>query len=197
MGVQFLIREAWHAATGAAGTCALVSCACVLGTPAFSLIALLAYALSACRIAGGLAWFAFLAVGSLGEQVKTRLEVSREAAGAQDVDTAPVTLPSGVVYQDVRVGGGSLPKKGDLVVLQYRCSILTLEHDVLCEVTQNPTALQKSCALGQFQQGFCCMCHALSTAAGHKPRGLSACPEAHDQALMLHFCALPTPQTDA
>ena len=73
-----------------------------------------------CRIAGGLAWFAFLAVGSLGEQVKTRLEVSKEAAGAQDVDADPVTLPSGVSYQDVRIGGGSVPKKGDLVVLQYR-----------------------------------------------------------------------------
>lgn len=78
--------------------------------------------------------------------MKTRLEVSREAAGAQDVDTAPVTLPSGVVYQDVRIGGGSLPKKGDLVVLQYRCSIHTLEHRC---------ALRSSSKFGSFTKNLC------------------------------------------
>lgn len=57
--------------------------------------------------------------------MKTRLEVSREAAGAQDVDTDPVTLSSGVMYQDVRIGGGSMPKKGDLVVLHFRYSAST------------------------------------------------------------------------
>lgn len=81
-----------------------------------------------CRIAGGLAWFAFLAVGSLGEQVKTRLEVSREAAGAQDVESDPVTLPSGVVYQDIRIGGGSPPRPRDLVVLNYRCAPIEPER---------------------------------------------------------------------
>lgn len=41
------------------------------------------------RLAGGLAWLGFLAVGSLGEQVKTRLEVAAEANGTRDVEDAP------------------------------------------------------------------------------------------------------------
>ena len=76
-------------------------------------------------------WFAFLAVGSLGEQVKTRLEVAREAAGARDVSSEPVTLPSGVVYEDMRVGGGSVPRRGDLVVLDYMCDPLPSPRHML------------------------------------------------------------------
>lgn len=38
-----------------------------------------------CSIAGGLAWLGFLAVGALGEQVKTRWEVAHEEAGKRDV----------------------------------------------------------------------------------------------------------------
>ncbi len=40
-------------------------------------------AATAHRIAGGLAWLGFLAVGSLGEQVKTRMEVDAELAGTK------------------------------------------------------------------------------------------------------------------
>jgi len=36
-------------------------------------------------IVGGLAWLGFLAVGSLGEQVKTRMEVAAERDGTRDV----------------------------------------------------------------------------------------------------------------
>jgi FKBP-type peptidyl-prolyl cis-trans isomerase len=72
------------------------------------------------RLAGGLAWLGFLAVGTLGEQVKTRLEVAAEKAGTQDVADSPlVTLPSGVSYRELRVGGGQQPSKGLLVVLDY------------------------------------------------------------------------------
>jgi hypothetical protein len=75
---------------------------------------------SAIRLAGGLAWLGFLAVGTLGEQVKTRLEVAAEKAGTQDVADSPlVTLPSGVSYRELRVGGGQQPSKGLLVVLDY------------------------------------------------------------------------------
>jgi FKBP-type peptidyl-prolyl cis-trans isomerase len=71
-------------------------------------------------LAGGLAWLGFLAVGTLGEQVKTRLEVAAEASGARDVaGAAPVTLPSGVTYVEERVGGGQAPAKGMLVVLNF------------------------------------------------------------------------------
>ncbi|GBF97198.1 hypothetical protein Rsub_10059 [Raphidocelis subcapitata] len=71
-------------------------------------------------LAGGLAWLGFLAVGTLGEQVKTRLEVAAEREGARDVAAqAEVTLPSGVSYVDERVGGGGAPAKGMLVVLSY------------------------------------------------------------------------------
>lgn len=38
-----------------------------------------------CRLAGGLAWLGVLAVGTIGEQVKTRLEVAAEKAGTTDV----------------------------------------------------------------------------------------------------------------
>lgn len=41
-------------------------------------------------IAGGLAWLGFLAVGTLGEQVKTRMEVAAEREGARDVEGAQV-----------------------------------------------------------------------------------------------------------
>ncbi|KAG1671003.1 hypothetical protein FOA52_014245 [Chlamydomonas sp. UWO 241] len=71
-------------------------------------------------IAGGLAWLGFLAVGSLGEQVKTRMEVANEVAGTVDVEgAAEVVLPSGVRYTDLRVGGGQAPPKGFLVVVDY------------------------------------------------------------------------------
>jgi hypothetical protein len=40
-------------------------------------------------IAGGLAWVGFLTVGTLGEQIKTRIEVANEEAGARDVSADP------------------------------------------------------------------------------------------------------------
>ncbi|GLI65063.1 hypothetical protein VaNZ11_008486 [Volvox africanus] len=71
-------------------------------------------------IAGGLAWLGFLAIGTLGEQVKTRLEVANEINGTKDVLDAPeVVLPSGVRYRDLRVGGGQNPIKGYLAVVDY------------------------------------------------------------------------------
>lgn len=71
-------------------------------------------------LVGGLAWVGILAVGTIGEQVKTRMEVAAEKAGTQDVtNSKTVTLPSGVTYRDLRVGGGQQPIKGYLVLLDY------------------------------------------------------------------------------
>lgn len=67
---------------------------------------------------------AFLAFGTIGEQVKTRLEVAKESSGARDVADQPLEeLPSGVTYREQRVGAGSQPRRGDLVVLEYRCAL--------------------------------------------------------------------------
>jgi FKBP-type peptidyl-prolyl cis-trans isomerase len=48
------------------------------------------------------------------------MEVAAEKAGTKDVADSPVvTLPSGVSYRELRVGGGQQPSKGLLVVLDY------------------------------------------------------------------------------
>jgi hypothetical protein len=73
-----------------------------------------------CSLAGGLAWLGVLVVGTLGEQIKTRLEVASEIRDTKDVSESPeVTLASGVRFKDTRVGGGQVPIKGYLVVLNY------------------------------------------------------------------------------
>jgi FKBP-type peptidyl-prolyl cis-trans isomerase len=73
-------------------------------------------------IAGGLAWLGFLAVGSLGEQLKTRWEVAEAEKATQEITSTAqveVTLPSGLRYTDLRVGGGQSPPRGYLVVVDY------------------------------------------------------------------------------
>lgn len=69
-------------------------------------------------IGAGLAWAGFLAVGVVSEQIKTRFEVSQQQLNTRDVDKEEeVVLPNGIKYYDIRVGGGSRPRQGDLVVL--------------------------------------------------------------------------------
>lgn len=71
-------------------------------------------------IAGGLAWLGVLAVGTLGEQVKTRMEVEEEKKNTRDVQNArEVVLPSGVRYTDLRLGGGQTPSRGFITVIDY------------------------------------------------------------------------------
>jgi hypothetical protein len=74
-------------------------------------------------IAGGVAWLGVLTFGVVSEQVKTRLELREEAAGTREVEgaSAPeVELPGlGASYKELRVGGGSRPSRGDLVVLEF------------------------------------------------------------------------------
>ncbi|KAJ7975215.1 Peptidylprolyl isomerase [Quillaja saponaria] len=69
-------------------------------------------------IGAGLAWVAFLAVGVVSEQIKTRLEVSQQEANTRNVEKeVEVVLPNGIRYYELKVGGGASPRQGDLVVI--------------------------------------------------------------------------------
>ncbi|KAL3141017.1 hypothetical protein ABBQ32_005532 [Trebouxia sp. C0010 RCD-2024] len=72
-------------------------------------------------LAGGLAWVGVLTFGVLSEQIKTRIEQADEAKSTQVVLGAKeVTLPSGVKYTDLKIGGGSPVQKGYLMVLDFK-----------------------------------------------------------------------------
>ncbi|CAK7349607.1 unnamed protein product [Dovyalis caffra] len=73
-------------------------------------------------LGAGLAWAAFLAVGVVSEQVKTRLEVSQQEANTRNVEKEEeVALPNGIRYYELKVGGGgACPKPGDLVVIDLK-----------------------------------------------------------------------------
>lgn len=72
-------------------------------------------------LGAGLAWAAFLAVGVVSEQIKTRLEVSQQEANTRNVEKEEeVVLPNGIRYYELKVGGGATPKTGDLVVIDLR-----------------------------------------------------------------------------
>lgn len=76
-------------------------------------------------LAGGLAWFGVLAAGVIGEQVKTRLEKRNEEQSTRNVQKAEaVSTASGLSIIDTKIGGGSFPRTGDLVVLQYKLVII-------------------------------------------------------------------------
>ena len=72
---------------------------------------------------GGLAFVGLLASVEGGEIVKALLERDFDGSGEE------VTLPSGVVYTDVRIGGGKQPKKGDFVGVHLQ--ITSAESDKL------------------------------------------------------------------
>ncbi|KAJ6672680.1 PEPTIDYL-PROLYL CIS-TRANS ISOMERASE FKBP17-2 CHLOROPLASTIC [Salix viminalis] len=75
-------------------------------------------------LGAGLAWAAFLAVGVVSEQIKTRIEVSQQEANTRNVDEVEeVALPNGIRYCELRVGGGASPKPGDLVVIDLQGKI--------------------------------------------------------------------------
>ncbi|RAL41405.1 hypothetical protein DM860_010199 [Cuscuta australis] len=75
-------------------------------------------------LGAGLAWAGFLALGVISEQVKTRLEVSNQQANAWDVEEEEeVVLPNRIRYSELRVGGGVVPRRGDLVVVDLKGSI--------------------------------------------------------------------------
>eukprot|EP00271_Cylindrocystis_brebissonii_P008474 TRINITY_DN22817_c0_g2_i1.p1 TRINITY_DN22817_c0_g2~~TRINITY_DN22817_c0_g2_i1.p1 ORF type:complete len:291 (+),score=44.61 TRINITY_DN22817_c0_g2_i1:210-1082(+) len=69
-------------------------------------------------LGAGLAWVGFLAFGAISEQIKTRREAFDEEANARDVDKIEeIVTPSGIRYFDLRLGGGSSPQRGDLVMI--------------------------------------------------------------------------------
>lgn len=75
-------------------------------------------------LGAGLAWAAFLAVGVISEQIKTRIEVSEQEANTRDVEKQDeVVLPNGIRYYELRIGGGASPRNGDLVVLDLKGKI--------------------------------------------------------------------------
>ncbi|KAK4799733.1 hypothetical protein SAY86_025098 [Trapa natans] len=75
-------------------------------------------------LGAGLAWAAFLAFGVVSEQIKTRFEVSQEEANTRNVEEEQeVVLPNGIRYYDLRVGGGSSPRPGDLVVIDLKGAV--------------------------------------------------------------------------
>lgn len=62
-----------------------------------------------------------LTFGVLSEQIKTRIEQADEAKSTQVVsDSQEVVLSSGVKYKDVKIGGGSKPQKGYLMIVDFR-----------------------------------------------------------------------------
>ncbi|KAJ0971633.1 hypothetical protein J5N97_019592 [Dioscorea zingiberensis] len=72
-------------------------------------------------LGAGLAWVAFLAVGVVSEQIKTRLEASQQEANTRPVEKVEETvLPNGIKYYELTVGGGGYPRKGDLVVIDLQ-----------------------------------------------------------------------------
>ncbi|XP_071716186.1 peptidyl-prolyl cis-trans isomerase FKBP17-2, chloroplastic-like isoform X2 [Rutidosis leptorrhynchoides] len=60
-------------------------------------------------LGAGLAWAGFLTFGVVSEQVKTRFEVNQQEANTR--------------YYELRVGGGAIPRKGDLVVIDIKGSV--------------------------------------------------------------------------
>ncbi|XP_008809814.2 peptidyl-prolyl cis-trans isomerase FKBP17-2, chloroplastic [Phoenix dactylifera] len=72
-------------------------------------------------LGAGLAWAAFLAVGVVSEQIKTRFEASQQEANTKDVEKEEeIVLPNGIRYYEMRVGGGAVPRTGDLVVIDLQ-----------------------------------------------------------------------------
>lgn len=84
-------------------------------------------------LAGGLAWVGVLTFGVLSEQIKTRIEQADEVKSTQVVSGGKeVTLPSGVTYTDLKIGGGSPVQKGYLMVLDFKA----MANDVVFEDTR-------------------------------------------------------------
>ena len=77
-----------------------------------------------------LGWIAIIALGVIGEQVKTRWEVASvedKNKQAKDLEASEQTeeiTASGLRYVDIKVGAGERPRPGDLCLVKYT---LTLE----------------------------------------------------------------------
>ena len=69
-------------------------------------------------IVGGLSLFAVLAATEGAEIVRALLE----ERGGGEAAAAPVTLPSGIVTTDIKLGGGNTPQPGDFLGMQLTVS---------------------------------------------------------------------------
>eukprot|EP01023_Acetabularia_acetabulum_P035006 TRINITY_DN3295_c0_g1_i5.p1 TRINITY_DN3295_c0_g1~~TRINITY_DN3295_c0_g1_i5.p1 ORF type:complete len:278 (-),score=60.26 TRINITY_DN3295_c0_g1_i5:359-1192(-) len=75
-------------------------------------------------IAGGFVWLGILAVGSIGEQVKTRLEYAQEQADTKEVEQQEFESTfQGWSFRDIKIGGGQKPRRGDLAVINLKISL--------------------------------------------------------------------------
>ena len=75
-------------------------------------------------------WVALIALAFTFEQLKTRWEyftVEIKNKRTQDLKVSEqqeVTLPSGLKYVDIKLGAGSTPKPGDLLLLEYTLNLM-------------------------------------------------------------------------
>ncbi|KAH9293449.1 hypothetical protein KI387_022615 [Taxus chinensis] len=107
-------------------------------------------------IGAGLAWFAFLAFGVISEQIKTRLEVSQEQQNIRDVEnTQEVVLSNGIKYVDLRVGGGSSPKTGDLVVIGLQGKVKSTGNVFVDTFSGRKSSLAFLFGIRPYTKGIC------------------------------------------
>lgn len=107
-------------------------------------------------LAGGLAWFGFLAFGVISEQVKTRLELSQEQQNIRDIDGArEITLPNGIHYVDLRVGGGPSPRLGDLVVIGLQGKVQSPEYVFVDTFSGSKNSLAFLFGVRPYAKGIC------------------------------------------
>jgi FKBP-type peptidyl-prolyl cis-trans isomerase len=75
-------------------------------------------------IAGGLAWLGVLTFGVVSEQLKTRREVREATENTRDVKDAEARVSaSGVVFTELKIGGGERPKPGYLVAADVLATV--------------------------------------------------------------------------
>jgi FKBP-type peptidyl-prolyl cis-trans isomerase len=75
-------------------------------------------------LAGGLAWLGILTFGVVSEQLKTRREVREATENTRDVKDAEARVSaSGVVFTELKIGGGERPKPGYLVAADVLATV--------------------------------------------------------------------------
>ncbi|XP_047338012.1 peptidyl-prolyl cis-trans isomerase FKBP17-2, chloroplastic-like [Impatiens glandulifera] len=72
-------------------------------------------------LGASLAWAGSLAFSVISEQMKNEHQVSQNEANTRVVEEQEeVVLPNGIRYYELRVGGGSSPKSGDMMVIDLK-----------------------------------------------------------------------------
>ncbi|NET33251.1 MAG: hypothetical protein F6K19_14725 [Cyanothece sp. SIO1E1] len=73
-----------------------------------------------------LGWIAIIAIGVIGEQVKTRWEYATRNSKTRELkpnEQREITKASGLRYVDLQVGAGETPRTGDLCLIQYTLTL--------------------------------------------------------------------------